>query len=427
MPVASAVSRLPHLPPPVLTAYLDTNPANPRNQSTPRGYVTWLKSAGRALGRELRPEAQKQLRRQLKRVNEHLQNWASQSRGLVLFAGPDVWEVIRLQVPVRDEIHWGKPSLQQMAWVLDEHRLRGAVLVEGSGARFFRFWLGTVTEDENIAFPLDTSHWRKPHLVGPSTPGVSKRYGVQRERASARVQAQYKRFADDLAKRIAQWSEAEQISPVVLVGDRRQIEAVLAAMPERFGERMELFPKVLPQTSAGNVQREIEPALRNWEREYEEREVEELISAHDPARAVLGVDETLHQLQRGRVRELVIARGLKGNARQCLKCGWVDRNADPVCPLCGSERRSRTLRTVIPELASSFRVPMEIVAGDAAAELRKAGGIGGWLGVRKKPIRKVTVASAASQHRRGNRGSGRFEGPLKAGARQRRPNRPVAS
>jgi peptide subunit release factor 1 (eRF1) len=129
-------------------------------------------------------------------------------------------------------------------------------------------------------------------------------------------------------------------------------------------------------------------------------EVERLLSARDPARAVLGIDETLHQLQRGRVRELVIARGLKGTARQCLNCRWVDRSGDPVCPLCGSERSSRTLRTVIPELASAFGVPMEIVAGDAAKKLRDAGGIGAWLGPRKKPVRGVTVAPLASQSKR---------------------------
>lgn len=400
MPVASAVSRLPHLPPPVLTAYLDTNPANPRNQSTPRGYVTWLKSAGRALGRDLHPEARKQLRRQLRRVNEYLRSWASRGRALVLFAGPEVWETIRLQAPVHDEIHWGKPSLQQMAWVLDEHRLRGAVLIDGSGARFFRFWLGKVTEDESVAFSLDTTHWRKPHLVGPSTPGVSKQSGTQRDRASVRMQAQYKRFADDLAKRIARWSDNDQISPVVLVGDRRQIEGVLAAMPQRFRAHIELFPKALSRTSVGDVRRELEPVLHDWERDYEKRKVEELISVRDPARAVLGVDETLRELQAGRVRELVIARGIKGNVRQCVNCGWLDRTAAPACPLCGSERRSRALRTVIPELGGNLGLPMEIVAGDAAAKLRKHGGMGGWLGARKKPIRRVAVATAASPARR---------------------------
>lgn len=396
MSVDSAVSRLPHLPPPVLTAYLDTNPANQRNQSTPRGYVIWLKSAGQALAREQHPELQKQVRRQLRRIVEHVSSSVVRSRGLVLFAGPGVWEEIPLQVPVHDELHWGKPSLEQLAWVLDEHRVRGAVLVNRTGARFFRFWLGRVTEDEKVAFSIDTSSWRIPHLVGRSTSGVSKQHGVHRDRVAARERAQLDRFAAELAKRIARWIAQQEIDPVVLVGEPKEIEGVRAAMPERSREQVVLLPKVLPRTSPADVQRELEPVLREWERNHEVEKVENLLSARDPARAVVGMDETLHQLQRGRVRELVIARGLKGTARQCLKCGWVDRSGDPVCPLCGSQRRSRTLRTVIPELASAFGVPMEIVAGDAAAKLRNAGGIGAWLGQRKKPVRGVTVAPLAT-------------------------------
>jgi len=243
VPVASAVSRLPHLMPPVLTAYLDTNPANPRNQSTPRGYMIWLKSAGRALAREQRPELQKQVRRELGRLAAHIRGNFAQSRGLVVFAGPDVWEELRLQVPVRDALHWGKPSLQQLAWVLDEHRVRGAVLVDPTGARFFRFWLGRGTEDEQVALSIDKSQWRIPHLVGPSTSGVSKQHGVQRDRVSAREQAQRERFASELAKRIARWMAQQEISPVVLVGEPKQIEGVRAAMAERSREQVVLLQK----------------------------------------------------------------------------------------------------------------------------------------------------------------------------------------
>lgn len=397
MPIASLVSQLPHLPPPVLTAYLDTNPANPRNQSTPRGYAIWLKSAGQELGRDLPPEMRRQMNRQLRRVQRHLGAITDLSRGLVLFAGPDVWQEVRLQAPVHDELHWGKPSLQQMTWVLDEHRLRGAVLIDRSGARFFRFWMGTVTEDEEVALSIDKSEWRRPHLVGPATPGVTKQSGVQRDRVFARMEAQRERFALDLARRVADWSRHEQISPVILVGEQKQIEAVFAALPEPSREDFALLPKILSHTSPSEVQRELEPVLRDWERDYEEQRVEKLLSTRDPSRVALGIDEILHQLQQGHVRELVIARGLKGTARQCLNCGWVDRTADSACPLCGSKRRSRTLRTVIPELASAFGVPTEIVAGQAAEKLREAGGIGAWLGVRRAPLQKITVTPLPEQ------------------------------
>lgn len=186
MPLAADMLRLPHLPPPILTAYLDTNPANSRNQSTPRGYLTWLKSAGQSLGKDLDPDAVKQLRRELKRASAFLENMTAQGRSMVLFAGPNVWETFPLQAPVHDEIHWGKPSLQQMAWVLDEHRQRGAVLIDGTGARFFRFWLGKVMEDEEISFAIDTSDWRRPYLVGPATSRVAKPHGVQRDRVKSK-------------------------------------------------------------------------------------------------------------------------------------------------------------------------------------------------------------------------------------------------
>ena len=172
MSLDSKLSGLSHLPPPVLTAYLDVNPANPRNQGTPRGYVTWLKSAGQAFGKELPRDARKAFRIQLKRIEDYLSTHRPRGRGLLVLAGLHVWEMLPLQVNVTEELHWGKPSLQQMIWVLDEHRPRGAILIDGSGGRFFRFWLGTVTEDEAAAFFIDYSSWRKPHLVGPSTSAV---------------------------------------------------------------------------------------------------------------------------------------------------------------------------------------------------------------------------------------------------------------
>lgn len=394
MPSVSKFARLPGLPPPVLTVYLDTNPANPRNQGNPRGYQTWLKSSGTALARELAPEQGKQVRRQIRKVGEYLQGLAKQSRGLVIFAGPEVWETVPMQMAVHDEIHWGKPSLEQMAWLLDEHRPRGVVMMDGLGARFFRFWLGSVAEDESMAFLMDQSDWRKPHLVGPGSASsrVSKRHGVQRDRVADRESAHRNRFHAALADRIVEWSGEAQFRPVVLVGEQRHLDSVVASLPKAQRAGIALLGKALSLSSPSEVQRELEPTLRKWEREYELQVVGNLMSNRNPSRAVTGMDETLYQLQRGRVHGLVMARGgLKGSARQCLNCGRVDRSADRVCAICGGERRSRTLRTVIPELASVYAVPMEIVAGDAAKKLGKAGNIGAWLGATRKPVRKIEV------------------------------------
>ena len=104
---------------------------------------------------------EKAFRIQLRRIEDYLGTHRPRGRGLLVLAGLHVWEMLPLQVNVTEELHWGKPSLQQMIWVLDEHRPRGAILIDGSGGRFFRFWLGTVTEDEAAAFFIDYSSWEK--------------------------------------------------------------------------------------------------------------------------------------------------------------------------------------------------------------------------------------------------------------------------
>ena len=107
MSLASKIALIAHLPPPILSAYLDINPRYPRNQSTPRGYIRWLKSAGQALLRELPQDSQKAFRLQLRRVDRYLKTGRPGSQSLVIFAGARVWEVIALRVEVTEELHWG--------------------------------------------------------------------------------------------------------------------------------------------------------------------------------------------------------------------------------------------------------------------------------------------------------------------------------
>jgi len=153
---------------------------------------------------------------------------------------------------------------------------------------------------------------------------------------------------------------------------------------------MATLPKTFPDMSPSEVSKRLQPALNRWEREYETALVNELISGQETSQSVTGLDQTLDRLQRGEIRELVVARGLKGVVQQCLNCGWVDPRADAVCPICGSKRQSRTLRTLLPELANLQSVRIEVVAGEAARKLREAGGVGTWLRAARIPSRRKT-------------------------------------
>jgi hypothetical protein len=385
---AARIRSLPRLAAPVLSAYLDTNPATPRNQSSPPGYRAWLKARARALDGAV-PEAERaDFRRQIRRLERHLRAHPPRHRGVVAFSGAETWELLSLQVKVEDELHWGPPALKQLFWLLDEHQPSGVVVVSRSGARFLRAWLGEVAEEEREAFAVDRSAWRRKDLVGPSHAGVRKRRGAQRDRFEARMKTQYGRFARGLAAQVRRWAERHAIRPVLLAGPPEMVEAVFAELPEAFRRRTVLLRENLSYLSPAKLQARIEPALEGWRRDHEAARVEALLGdAASPT--ALGVDETLARLHDGRVRELVIARGIGGTVRQCERCGRADRSVGRVCPRCGGARHRVAVRVAIPDLARRHGVPVEVVAGRAANRLRGAGGVGAWLGApeRQRPRR----------------------------------------
>ena len=66
------IATLPQISPPVLTAYLDTNPSNPRNQGRPSGARIWLKSRAKEIAGDLPLRERKLFRKQVVRVDRFL-------------------------------------------------------------------------------------------------------------------------------------------------------------------------------------------------------------------------------------------------------------------------------------------------------------------------------------------------------------------
>jgi len=376
---ANLIHSLPKLSAPILTAYLDTNPADPRNQRHPAGYVIWLKSRAKIIGSRAPADEQKQFKEQLARVESYLRNRPPRERGVVIFAGLQTWQWLPLHVPLEDELHWGRPSLTQLLWLLDEHQPSGVVLVDRSGARFFRFWLGEMAEQKEAALVLDTSAWKGKELVAPAHAGAQKMRGSMRDVFEQRVEAQYERFHREAAQQIVQWAQREKLSPVFVAGPNESVEPVWAELPKTFRERAALVKGFSGKIAPAELQQHIAPEQERWKRAHELETVNGLLAHPNGIRAIVGLDETLARLQQGAARGLVVVRGLGGKLRQCSKCGWTDRSADPACPGCGGERRVIPLRAVLPELARKHGVPVEVVTGDAAQKLRDAGGLAAWL------------------------------------------------
>jgi hypothetical protein len=379
MPDTKLIQSLPQIPSPVLTAYLETNPTDSRNQRKPPGYLIWLKSQAKNLEEEVPQGERKIFHQQVERLREYLLENPPHARGVVIFAGPAVWQSIFLRVDTKDELFWGLPSLTQWLWTLEEHRACGVVLADRAGARFFQYWMGELTEEHGEHVKINTAEWRRMDLMPPSQPGTEVIRGSHRDAFDRRMEGQYVRFYAKEAEHIRAWADRKNLNPVFMAGPPKLLELAWAELPKGTQARTVLIQEDLEHLPVAEFQARIETELQRWEREYERALIDNLLDGSSGAGAVLGVDETLVGLQEGLLRDVVVARGLEIQVSQCTKCGWIDRISEPVCPACGGARRMTDLRAVLPPLAKRYKVPLEVIAEDVGERLRKAGGIGGWL------------------------------------------------
>lgn len=254
---------------PVLSAYIDTNPATRRNQGHPPGYLAWLKTSARRLRRRVASDERDTFQEAVRRLERALQTQPARARAIVAFVGPKTRQLLRLQVTVHDELQWGPPALEQLLSLLDEHGPAGVVVINRPEARFFRLWLGEMLADDRQRVAFDTAGWRRKDLVGPSHPGIGKRRGVQRDRVASRVEAQHRRFVGTVASRVQRWAERHDLRPVLLVGPSAMIAAVSAAMPELFRPRVATLPENLSRLSPATLHARVQPALAHWRRDDE--------------------------------------------------------------------------------------------------------------------------------------------------------------
>jgi hypothetical protein len=214
-------------------------------------------------------------------------------------------------------------------------------------------------------------------LMPPSQPGTEVIRGSHRDAFDRRMQAQYVRFYAKEAEHIRAWADRKNLKPVFMAGPPKLLELAWSELRKGVQARTVLIQEDLEHLPVAEFRARIEAELQSWERQYQRALIDELLDGSGEARAVLGVDETLVDLQEGLLRDVIVARVLEIQVSQCTKCGWIDRISEPICPACGGARHMTDLRAVLPPLAKRYKVPLELIAEDAGERLRKAGGIGG--------------------------------------------------
>jgi Bacterial archaeo-eukaryotic release factor family 10 len=383
----SLLESLSRLPSPLLTAYVRTTPDEASLHGGVPKYLHFLKEAGKSAAQGLPSDEQELFSKELERVAEFLSQPKSHG-SVVIFAGPSIWQVVPLQVKVKEELAWGKPSLAQLFCLSGEHKQYGIVEVDHKGARFFRYFLGEAVEGPEKNFNIQTSGWKKKDLGHVASENMSITHGTQRDVFDKRMENQYVRLCHEAAQQAGTFFANDHLAAIFLVGPNKLTAAIEAKFPRIFQLPFVKDDQDLARVSPPELLKHLEPRIADWERERQKGLVNALLE--DARGAVGGFDETFTQLQRGSIRTLVLARDLDAVMHQCVQCGWMDRSGDQACPVCGRERHTATLREVLPELLLKHQVDLEIVSGEPAERLKQIGGMAGLL--RQK---KITVKARA--------------------------------
>jgi hypothetical protein len=362
---------------PVLTAYIASEQMNKATGKSVPIDVRWLRKEAETLAKNLDAADAKNFRRQLSRTEKVLTEQPPKAKGIVILAGPKTWTLFPLPLKVENELHWGKPAVAQLLSLVEEEKPCLVAAIDRVGARFFRYELGEINEYEESKFHVDASQWKKKEHAHMAQPGTEMPHGNQRDVFKQRMDAQYLHFCREIAKRIEALSKRERLHSIFLVGSKRLAEPIEAAFPNDLRKNVVLVAEDLARAPKGIFKKRIGSVIAARAQLYPSSLVDQLLTGEHST--VLGLDETLAQLQNGCISTVIVARGFDKTIKQCAKCGLVNRSADPVCPSCGSGRMAVKLSDVLPELLQTHCTNIEIVNGAAGERLTKACGIGGWL------------------------------------------------
>lgn len=360
----------------LLSVYVEAGPSSPGRRpiaSSP----PWLRKSAKRLETGLAAREKDAFRAQVSRVEEFLRSSAPRVGALAIFASPAIWVCLPLSAPVSNELSWGKPSLTQLLRIAEEQPGVCIVAVDRAGARFFRYELGDLSELPAMKFEVDASQWKRKEHGHMARRHTKMPHGMLREVFKRRMDEQYQRFFRHISERIKFVYARENLQAVMLVGSERLTKPIEAAVPEEIRERTVLIPEDLARVSPGKLCAKILPRIAEWMQRFCEARAARLLESERGA--VVGFDETLAELQNGRIATLLMVRGLDAALRQCTNCGDVNRSADPVCANCSGPRQQVTLSQVLDGIAKEHHTRIEVLSPDSAKALAKAGGIGGWL------------------------------------------------
>lgn len=365
--------------PPVLSLYLDVNPANPDNVN--KAFVLRAAQAMREIG--LAKEYIGNITGRIEK--DHV---IARGRSLVIFAGEDPDEFFeghdlqtRLPLLGRSDgalAHWGEPFGAPLLYVLDQKQKYAVIHVSVDRVRVFEAFLGQIVELSSYYREADTDSWRSQRHARRSPGiglGVAARGGADVDRFQDRLDEATARLYRDLSPDLERTLDEEGIERIIISGT----PASIAPFKETLSTKLsgQLVADIQPPTNPDGAADEWLPLVSDLIARIEEEHESELLEEVREA-GVTGLHDSLTLLQEHRLHTVVVPWILEASVFRAEdgRVATGRQEAGVLSP--GQNVTEVRLLEVLPGLAEQSGARLEFVAGEAETRLREEfGGLAG--------------------------------------------------
>ncbi len=376
--------RLAGHPAPVLSLYVQVNPADPNVSEytfdyKQKPYVIRAKDTLKGLGvpREI-----------AERVLFRLEHDAPQAVTRAIFAGEDFLEVFDLgvELPVVDlrtglvEARWGEPYVAPLLFALDEYERYGVVLLDRERWRLFEVFMNQIEEVLDAFRAVAPEEWRRLSESRPAAPRTVGGYaaaakgGTAKDKFDRRLLEWTHRFYKNRAAELARFVEERGIQRVLLMGPEEDTKYFATFLPKAMSERVvaHLPAPDHPRAAPGEVLLRVRPVLERIEREEEAKLLDRIREE-----GIWGAERVLDALMIGRVYLWVLPWRTDLEVHYCPAERFAAASREAARAVCAEPER-RPLKDLVADLAEAYGARLEFVRGEAEQRLTdEFGGMAG--------------------------------------------------
>jgi peptide chain release factor subunit 1 len=352
----------------ILSAFLDMSVSSD-NKRTYRVFLNKEKASHQ----ELDSDREGKHREALGEAFARLERWIDTqfdeaNKGVAVYVELDGdWlQGYQFPLPVRNRLALDtRPVVGPLVEIIARYRHHGVVLVDREHLRLLSLHLDRAIHEREVT----TDPFPAPHDI--------KRGGFSASDYQARKAEETRHFFKEFAAEVDSFVKRHRPDDLTLLGTHENVKRFSEHLPQHLQDMVVHTDAMPMDASSDEVRRKLSPIFDRHLEEGEARSIDRLRGrVSQDHLAVSGFQQTLEQLQAGKLATLVVARDLDHEGARCEQCGFLFAVDTDVCTYCsGPVQPNVDLVEEILRIAGDQDVAVEFVAASALEDLGSVGGL----------------------------------------------------